>query len=292
MRKKILDLVIISVLSVYFLTGCKGGAKKEILATVDGKYEITLTEFNQRIEKLPERYQEVINKNKPEFLNELVINVLLYNEALKKGLEKDKEVKDVLEEAKKKILISKLLQEEVEGKVNVSQDEIREYYDKNRDKFTTPEVLRASHILVKSEKDANDILVQLSNGRNFEEIAKARSIDAAAASGGDIGYFTKGQLPPEIENACFTMETGEISGVVATKFGYHIIKLTERRLPEAKPLSDVEDVIRQTIARSKKQVKFDSFVERLKEKSKITINNTLLDEIAAIDEPTALPRRS
>ena len=273
-------------------SGCAPRGDKEVLATIDEKDTVTLKDFNDRIAKLPQRYQDIINKNKKEFLDELIIDTLLYNEAKVKKLDRDKEVKRVMEEARKKILIARLLQDEVNAKVEVTEEEITQYYNENTDKFTTPAVLRASHILVKNEKDAKDILVELSNGRNFEDLARARSVDPTSKLGGDIGYFAKGQLVPEFEDVCFNMKTGEISGIVETKFGYHIIKLTERKEPQVKSLQEVHDAIEQSIMRFKQKNVFSEFIEKLKQGSKITVNNGLLERISKEEKPEENPKEN
>lgn len=271
--------------AVTTLSGCAGRNEKNVLARINNKYAITLAEFTERISKLPEQYQEVINKNKKAFLDEVIIDYLLYNEALRKKLYKDTDVKKVIKEAEKKILIAKLLQDEVEKKVTVNEKEIEDYYNANKEKLTMPEVLRASHILVKTEEEAKSILAELSNNRNFEDLARARSVDPTAKIGGDIGYFTRGQLVPEIEEVCFDMQVGEISDIVQTKFGYHIIKLTERQAPRLKELAEVRDAIEQALGRIKKKMLFNEFVDKLKEKSQITINNKLLETITNEKNP-------
>ena len=186
----------------------------------------------------------------------------------------------MIKEAKRKIVMARLLKDEVEDAVKVSEEEISKYYMANQGKFTTQETLRASHILVRSEEDANDVLVELSNGRNFEDLARARSIDPTSEIGGDIGFFTKNQLVPEFEEECFNMNVGQISGIVKTKFGYHVIKLTEKKEPRIKELSGIRDNIEQSMARVKKKVLFNEFVTSLKEKSKISINSDLLERIS------------
>ena len=272
------------------LAGCAGGSDKEVLARIDKKHTITLGDFNDRISKLPQRYQEIINKNKKQFLDEVITDALLYNEALKQKLDTDEEVMQVVKEAKKKILIARLLQSKVEGEVAVSETEIDDYYAANRERFAMPEVLRASHILVRTEAEARDVLSELSAGANFEELARARSVDPSAKTGGDIGFFTKGQLVPEIEEACFDMQIDDVSGVVKTKFGYHVIKLTERREPRVKELAEVRDVIRQTLERLKKRTLFQQYVSKLKEKSIISVNDKLLNEISEQEKPAAKPQ--
>ena len=273
-------------------SGCAGRGNEEVLARIDKTYTITVKDFNDRIEKLPKRYKDVINNNKPGFLDELVADVLLHNEALKRNFDKDAEVRKVIEEAKKKVLIARLLKDEVEDRATVEDAEIKEYYNANPEKFTMPESLRASHILVKTEGEAKDILAELSRGQNFEELARARSIDPTAKIGGDIGYFTRYQLVPEFEEVCFDMKVGEISDVVKTKFGYHIIKLTERKESHVKELPEVHDAVEQALKRIKKQMLFNEFVSRLKEKSQITINKDLLETISEeSDSPEEKPER-
>lgn len=276
---------------ITFVGGCAGRDDKQVLARVDRKDVITVADFNDRISKLPARYQEIVNKNKAAFLDELVVDSLLHDEAMRKKLQKDPEVKDVFEEAKKKILISRLLQQEVGGKVTVSEEEIEQYYNANNDQFTTPEVLRASHILVKTEKEAKDALVELSNGRNFEDLARARSVDPTAKVGGDIGYFARRQLVPEVEEVCYSMQPGDISGIVKTNFGYHVIKLTERKAPRVKELDEVRDVVRQSLKRLKQKTLFNDFVEKLKERSQIDINQKLLATISEEESPEKTPQK-
>jgi len=279
MRPKTVFICLLTVLSM-FIVSCGKPNSKEVLARVDNKYTITLGEFNDRISNLPERYQEVAKKNKEGFLDELIIDTLLQNEALSKKLDKDKDVQQMFEEAKKKIIVSRLLDDEVDKKITVTEEEIKSYYEGNQERFKTPEVLRASHILVKTKKEAEDVRAELVKGANFEELARKRSIDPTAKTGGDIGYFTEGQLVPEIEEISFTMQVGDVSEVVQTDFGYHVIKLTERRESRIKDLEQSHDAIAQAIKRVKKQKLFNEFVEGLKEKSKIIINNKLLSVIS------------
>ncbi|MFH1381013.1 MAG: peptidylprolyl isomerase [Candidatus Omnitrophota bacterium] len=263
------------------LQGCaKSRNDNAVLARIDNTETITVGEFTERIARLPERYQEIINKNKKEFLDEVIIDRLLYKDAVKRKLDKDKEVQQVFEEAKRKILIARLLKDQVDGKVQVAEEDVDIYYDENKDKFTMPEVLRASHILVKTKEDAQDILVELSNGRNFEDLARARSVDPTAKNGGDLGHFTKNQMVPEIDEVCLKLQVGEISDVVKTNFGYHIVKLTERREPRVKSMDEVHDNIEQALMRQKKALLFNEYVEKLKEQSQITIDNKILETIS------------
>jgi peptidyl-prolyl cis-trans isomerase C len=277
MKRNAAYITIVLTGAILISAGCGGRGGKTVLATINKKEKITLAEFNGIIEKLPARYQEIVDKNKGEFLEELIVDRLIYNEGIRKKLDKDRDVRQLFSEAKRKIVMARLLKDEIEDTAEITEEEIEDYYNANQENFTMPETLRASHILVPTEEDADAVLVELSNGRNFEDLARTRSIDPTSEIGGDIGYFTKNRLVPEFEEVCFNMQIGEISGIVKTKFGYHIIKLTERKAPHVKDLAEVRDNVELSLARIKKKMLFNEFVTRLKERSQITINKDLLE---------------
>ena len=266
-------------LSVVFLfSGCaKAPVEGEVLAKVGGEI-ITVNDFNERISNLPVRYQEVVKKRKHDFLQEIIKDRLLYQEALREGLDKDAEVLKVMEEAKIKILISRLLNDRVDEQCEVTADAIANEYKQNREEYLRPEIMRVSHILVPTREEALGIADELEGGIAFSELARARSIDPTAQRGGDIGYFPKGQLMPEFENACATLKVGEISGPVKTKLGYHIIKLTDRKEPDVKPINEVTEEITVKLKNSLRKEKFNALVKGLKEGTEIEINEQHLKE--------------
>jgi len=271
------------VVGCFLLTfsGCgKAAEKNPVLASI-GKSKITMEDFNERIANLPAQYREIIRKRKKEYLDELVDNTLLYQEALRKKVSSEKDVKKVLEAARKKILVARLLKDEVDDVIVIENDEIVNFYYANQSKYLEPEVFRASHILVFSRKDAKEILEALRRGADFDETAKSKSMDPTAQNGGDIGYFAKGQLMPKFEEACEALEIGEVSTVVKTKLGYHLIKLTDRKEQELKPIDEVSGEIRHTLYVSKHKKLFNELIERLKGKTVISINEKILAESTA-----------
>jgi len=272
MKKYILISVVVGLL--FGLSGC-ARQQGQILASVDGE-AITLAEFNERIARLPEQYQAVINKNKERFLDDYVIELLIYKEAIRRGLDKQEDTKEILREARRKILMAKYIEEEVEKKIVVEEAELRDYYEKNRDKFLVPERMRASHILVKTEEKAKELLDKLSDGAGFEELAGTESIDLTNRRGGDVGYFTNGQLIPEFEEACKKLAVGEISPIVKTSFGYHIIKLTDRKPAHSKEFEEVKEEIEKEMTSLKRRERFSRIVEGLKNKASIEIHTELL----------------
>ncbi len=145
----------------------------------------------------------------------------------------------------------------------VSDAEVHDFYTGNQDKFESPEQAHARHILVAVDEKADektrqagkakadDLLAQLKGGANFEELAKKSSDCPSAPQGGDLGFFGHGQMVPEFDAAAFALKPGELSGVVPTKFGYHIIKLEEKKDAGLVPELDVAPKIREYLAAQK-----------------------------------------
>jgi peptidyl-prolyl cis-trans isomerase C len=161
--------------------------------------------------------------------------------------------------------------------------QVREFYDKNPDKFKQDEAVRASHILFKVEESADAatkkkvkdqaeaVLKQVRAGADFGEMAKKHSADGSAQQGGDLNFFTKGQMVPAFDQAAFAMKPGEISDIVTTQFGYHIIKVTERRQASTVPFEQVSDRIKEYLTEQQKQQKVEAFIAGLKQKAKIEV---------------------
>lgn len=270
-------LLVLCVFIAFPLSGCakKGG---EMLARVDDRV-ITLGEFNKKIEKLPAHYQEMIKGKKAEFLNDIIMEELLYNEALRSNIDKDPEVIDLISEAEKKIIVSRLVQKRVNDKISVLEEDIKKYYDEHSEDFMMPERWRASHILVSTAEEAEEVKEKLAQGVPFDEFADEISKDSASkGKGGDVGYFSKGQFIPEFEEACFALEVGETSDVIKTQFGYHVIKLTEKKSPEVQELSKVGELIKKDMEKESMKQLFEGLTNDLKSKAKITINEELLAE--------------
>lgn len=273
--KKIICISTI-ILVMLTLNGCTG-KKDTVLARVDEEI-ITLSDFNKRISRLPEQYQEMVSKSKDRFLDDFIVEMLFFKEAIRRGIGRQKDTKELLEEAKKKILMAKFIEAEVEKKVAVEEAELRDYYEKNKDKFVVPETFKASHILVKSEEKAKEVMAKLSGGESFEELARTESIDLTNRRGGDIGYFKKGQLVPEFEKACLELEVDQVSPIVKTSFGYHIIKLTDKKPSELKKFEDIKVGIESEVTSLKKREKFNHIVQDLKNKAHIEVNYDLIKD--------------
>jgi peptidyl-prolyl cis-trans isomerase C len=135
----------------------------------------------------------------------------------------------------------------------IKEEEIKAVYDDEAKKVTDAERIRARHILVASEKEANDILAKLKEGAKFEDLAKQYSLDGSKDFGGDLGYFTAPEMVAEFSKAAFALKKGDISKPVKTDFGWHIIKLEDRKAGAAQPYDQVKDAIRNVLVRNKVQ---------------------------------------
>jgi peptidyl-prolyl cis-trans isomerase C len=221
-------------------------------------------------------------EGKKQFLEELIKRELIYQDAKKKRLHKDKEFLEKVEEFKKMTLVSLILKKEIEEKTPpLTEAEVREFYDKNPDKFRRGAKVRASHILVNTKEEAKNILARIKKGESFSKLARSLSKDRnSAQKGGDLGFFGRGQMVPEFERAAFNLKVGEVSDPVRTRFGYHIIKVTDKK--EGIPVSfeEAKDVIRRQLLMEKRKMLFDSYMEQLEKKSKIIKNEEILSQIS------------
>jgi len=280
------------ILTVIVLFGCakKGQeATGQVLAKV-GSRAITMEDFNKRLASIPPMYQESIKQNKALLLDDLITEEVLYKEALKRRVGSNPEVKSLLQEAEKRILVARLIKEEIEDKSVLTDTQIEDYYNANKDEFISPEMYRASHILIADLKDAVKVVDRLNSGGDFEELAKVHSIDVTNTRGGDVGYFALGQMVPEFEDAVVKLKVGEIaSAPVKTQFGYHIIKLTDKKEPAPMEFDKIKDRIRMNLSNTNKRKLFDNLVSNLKTKYKVTRNLELFDSLTQEAVPEEIP---
>lgn len=276
MKKSVLVMLLVFILVVG--VSCK---KKEVEKADEsyfakiGETVITQEDFDREFQALPPYAQAMFEgeEGKQRFLEEMVKKELLYQEAIKKGLENDAEYQKRLEEFKKLTLISALFEKEVLEKSTVSDQEITDFFESHQSEFSAPHEIRASHILVKTEEEARQVLQRLAEGERFSGVAKAVSVDkASAVKGGDLGYFSRGQMVPEFEHAAFHLNAGEVSDPVKTPFGYHIIKVVDVKRGPAVEFEKVKDMIVQKITSDKQKTVFDTYIADIKKKYEVTIN--------------------
>jgi peptidyl-prolyl cis-trans isomerase C len=194
--------------------------------------------------------------------------------------------KDLSEYARKEIYINNLIETQIASKVSVTDEEAKKFYDENPDKFKMPESVRASHILIGADAKATDadkkiakekaeaLLKKVKGGEDFAKVAKENSTCPSSAQGGDLGFFTKGQMVPAFENVAFALKPGEISDVVETQFGFHIIKVVEHQPAKTVTYDEAKQKIIDYLKGQKIRKDISEYVEKLRKAGKVEILNT------------------
>ena len=189
-----------------------------------------------------------------------------------------------LEDLKKQMPIQVQLRKILEPQVKITEDDMKKYYEENKATYDTEEQVRASHILVKTEAEAQEILKQLKGGADFAALAKEKSADTGSKdNGGDLDFFKKADMDPSFAEAAFKLKVGETSGAVKSQYGYHIIKVTDRKEAHTSTYEEKKDEVKKTLVSQKVSEMSTKWLEDTTAKAKIT--NTLTKEDAATDAP-------
>ena len=182
----------------------------------------------------------------------------------------------------KSMTIKQLIEQKVESKIVINDQETKEFYDANLDKFKQPEQVRASHILIAVKPDADDaakeaarkkiasIQQQIKDGKDFGELAKTNSEGPSSVKGGDLGYFGRGQMVKPFEDAAFAMKPGEVSGVVETQFGLHLIKVVDKKTGSVAGYDEVKDRIAEFLKKQRMDEEMTAYVQDLRSKAVIS----------------------
>ncbi|MCK5506709.1 MAG: peptidylprolyl isomerase, partial [Thermodesulfovibrionia bacterium] len=201
-------------------------------------------------------------------------------QARKEGLDNSPDYIAKVEDYKKFALVGMLFERIVASQAEVSEKDARDYYGKNKADFTRPQRIKASHVLVKTRSEAEEILKEIKSGKSFGELARKRSIDTnSAENGGNLGFFSMGEMSQEFEEVAFSLKKGEISNPVKSRYGYHIIKVTDRKEEETVEFSQVKDIIVQRLEQEKQQTAFNEFIEKIKNDYPVETNEAKLREL-------------
>lgn len=259
-------------------------ASAAVVATVNGEKitseDVTkvLMEGTQgRFDSLPADKQ---NELKQRIIEGLVTQQLVYEDAKRSGVLESKQYKEELDELTSRIriqLAAKVWEQQQFSAIKVDPKEVKNYYDANADEFVDKEKIRARHILLKTEAEANAVIKSMS-GLSGEKLknefiaqAKLKSTGPSAAKGGDLGYFTRGQMVPSFNDAAFSMKEGTMSSdPVQSQFGYHVIYIEDRQPAKKLGFDDVKNFIEQRMKMDKFKAVMEKKMTSLKDKAKIT----------------------
>lgn len=283
-NKKILFSILGAVLIALIVVAVVLVQKNNTAATVDGE-KITKKELNEALntqygstildsliaDKIVdlEADKENIKVTDKEKKAEMDTLIESYGgeEAFNSALEANNASKaDIEEQMVRYLKIKKLLEPSIE----ITDDEIKAYFEENKTNYDQAEQVEASHILVADEKTAKEVKKKLDDGGDFAKLAKEYSTDTATKEdGGELGYFSSGQMAEEFEKAAFSMKVDEISDPVKTDYGYHIIKVTGHKDAKAAKLEDHKDEIKEALLEQEIQTEYSTWLTEKKEKYKI-----------------------
>lgn len=230
------------------------------------RVEITYGEFLGRLESLQRERGPIPPEQFRDVLRGMVQEEILLQGASAERLDQDPAVTVRLEQARRQVLIEELLRRKVLAQARITDEEARKMYEDNQPLFST-ETVGARHIMVKTQAEAEAILQDLQAGKDFAELAKAKSQDIGSAEkGGDLGSLRRGQTVPEFEAEAFRLKEGELSPVIKTEYGYHILR-GGAHATVTQPFDEVKDRIRQTLLQEKQRETFKAFMADLEKKA-------------------------
>lgn len=251
------------------------------VATYDD-HELTAQQFLDLARELPARSRRALQESdkRKMFVENRVMQDLVFEKGRAQGYDQDPTIRKQLRDLERRLVIQKVMLEHQGGPV--TEEEIREFYDTHKQDFSTDRV-RASHILVKDRAEAEKVLAEIKKDPSkFAELAKEHSIDKSnAQKGGDLGFFGKGRMVKEFEDAVFALENdGDMSDLVETRFGFHIIKRTGREDGHIRPFDEVKNQIRIRLANDRRREGTEKFLAEIKREANLQIDREVLDSLA------------
>ncbi len=254
-------------------------AKGAVIAKINN-IPVGLEDFNDEIEA----YNANVSSDQPELKvttreqkiaylrNEVVRRLLIYQNALDKGLDRNEDVRQAVEKNKRDFLVMQDIKE-ITGNIDVSSKEVEDYYNTYKEQLKEPEERQIYEIVAGSEQEAKDILIQLLQGADFSTIARNSSKSPSAKDGGDLGFIQKGKKSAQFDAVAFSdsLEVGKISSIFKVPEGYSIIRLEAKRGGKQKTLSEMWDDIKRGLVFSKQQQAIDDLVGKLSRDAKIEV---------------------
>jgi foldase protein PrsA len=254
-------------------------------------------QFGKEIWKQDIEGKKFIDVIKDQVVEKLILDRLVIEEARKQGIEVTQQEIDgeveglkaylggddkfqeflnsqsmteeqLAEQIERDLLITKY-RDKITEDVEVTADQVRQYYDNNTKEFKDDKI-QASHILLDTREEAEEVLRKINEGGDFGELAAEYSVEPGAkTSKGALGYFGYGEMIKEFEDAAFSLEKGEVSGIVETSFGYHIIKVTDKQIVDPTPFEEVRQSIESSLLYKAKEEKYNQVVNGLRDKAQI-----------------------
>ncbi len=243
------------------------------LVAVVGGEKIMDTDIEALLNEIPEqarqRYASV--EGKRELVQSLAEIKMLSLEAKKQGIDRSPDVKRKIDFMGEQMLARELAENTVD-KITISDEELSGYYHDNREQFSTGPRVKLRHILLDSESEAQAVLARLKKGEDFSALAREKSRCPSSQQGGELGWATKGMMVPEFEDAAFALKKGQMSEVVKSSYGYHVIMCDDVEAARQLDLEEVRDTIRQQLKSEKSEETVSALIEQAKKNHPVTVN--------------------
>ena len=257
-------------------TGCGRDETSEAIARVDSSV-LTADEFYASI---PEQLLAVMSlDDQEEALKTWVKTELFYREGLRRGFGDDADLRRRLNEIERELVAEQCIRGFVEDIPEVTEEEAAEYFREHRTDYSIQ--VRLAHILVRNRPEAERALAEIRTGTPFENVAASVSIDQTASQGGDLGYMRRGEMVHELEEAAFGLKVGEVGDVIASSYGYHIIKVLDRHPGAGQPSFDSNQAAVMSFLTSvRRRTAFDNWLTELEGHATVLIDTALLRDEA------------
>ena len=254
-------------------------SKQNVIALINGE-PITATQLQEKISEYPDFYRQYAKELPQQALDDYINEQLIYQKAHKFSPRYRAKINKQLSRYRRELLIKEYLEDQVLSTIQVTQEELKTYYNSHLNDFLLPERLHLYEIVVPTQESAENIIKRLSLGEDFGEIAKKESQGSAKEKGGDLGIIVRGQLMPELEAIVFSMKSGDILGkVVKTENGFHILRVGERFPSQIQSLEEATPNITKIVLTQKKRQALDAYVAKLKEDAQVVIHKEKLGDL-------------
>jgi len=283
--------------AVLLAAGCGQGdsGKGPVVLKVNDRAYTTADvekELAAEARRLPPQVQQLLatKDGQKQFLDRLMRRELLVQEAAKRKIDEQPEVAEQIAAFRNELMLRTLVQKEIGAKITVEDKDVQEYFQSHADEFSG-DTIRARHILVETEDEAKQVLERVTAKKEaFEDVARSTSRDTfTAPKGGDLDYMGREQMVPEFAKAAFALKVGEVSGPVKTPFGYHVIKLVDRKKGQPMPFEQVKDQLKRRLLEQRQGERFQAWLKELEGGAKITREDAYLPVGAPFAPPPAAP---
>jgi peptidyl-prolyl cis-trans isomerase C len=312
MYRNHLRTLLLVLCSLVMATACGSETvvEKVLPLIVVNDHEVSRAEFLAEFEKTLQKDQQLSGVEREElqrsFLVQLIDRELIHGEARKLNITlTDADVETALqeyrqdypdtsfetmlhargltlqhwrEELKESLIMEKLLDQSVYPRVTVTEMEIDAYFEANRDQFDRPAQVRVRQIIVADEVKGQKVLGLLRQGQPFADVAAEYSLSPDAQQGGDLGFLSRGEMPPEFDEAAFSLPVGRLSGLVKSEYGYHILLVEEKRKAARLSKNEATEEIRQILEASKKEEVYLEWLQDIRARAEIAVDWAQLEE--------------